>query len=49
MIGKISFYRKNLGGKLGVILTEEMHLKTMGDLSKLSLMDLSKQFGEKTG
>jgi len=41
--------RKNLGGKLGVILTEEMRLKTMGDLAKIGLLDLSKQFGEKTG
>lgn len=42
-------YRKNLGGKLGLILTEEMKLKMMGDLAELSLQSLSKAFGEKTG
>lgn len=50
LMGKTPIQKiKNLGGKLGVILTEEMHLKTMGDLAKLGLQDLSKQFGEKTG
>ena len=32
-----------------MILTEEMRLKTMGDLAKISLSELSKQFGDKTG
>ena len=41
--------RKNLGGKLGIILTEELNLKTVGDLAKFSLNELSKKFGEKTG
>lgn len=32
-----------------MILNEEMNLQTMGDLSKQSLNDLVKRFGEKTG
>ena len=40
---------KNLGGKLGVILTEEMGLKMMGDLAEMSWHSLCKAFGEKTG
>ena len=39
----------HLGGKLGLILTEEMGLEMMGDLAKISLNELTKKFGEKTG
>jgi hypothetical protein len=41
--------RKNLGGKLGISLTEELKLKTIGDIAKLSIDFLTEQFGEKTG
>jgi DNA polymerase eta len=40
---------RNLGGKLGNILNEELNLKTMSDLAKMSLSDLTKRFGDKTG
>lgn len=40
---------KNLGGKLGVILSEELKLKTMSELSKISLSELTRRFGDKTG
>lgn len=32
-----------------MILTEEMNLKTMGDLANISLKELTKEFGEKSG
>jgi DNA polymerase eta len=40
---------RNLGGKLGIILNEELNLKTMSDLAKMELIDLVRRFGEKTG
>lgn len=40
---------KNLGGKLGFILSEELNLKTVGDLAKIDMNELVKKFGEKTG
>jgi hypothetical protein len=40
---------KNLGGKLGVILTEELKVMTMGDLARIDLNELVRKFGEKTG
>ena len=38
-----------MGGKLGVILTEEMRLINMSDLAKVPKVDLVRRFGEKTG
>jgi hypothetical protein len=38
-----------LGGKLGFILSEELNLKTVGDLAQFNISDLVKKFGEKTG
>ena len=40
---------RNLGGKLGSILNEELNLKTMSDLAQMNLNDLIKRFGDKTG
>jgi hypothetical protein len=40
---------KNLGGKLGIILTERLKLKTMKDISTLAQSELKNKFGEKTG
>ncbi|CAF0854622.1 unnamed protein product [Brachionus calyciflorus] len=40
---------KNLGGKLGSILHEQLGLNTVGDLARQNLNDLVKYFGEKTG
>ena len=40
---------KNLGGKLGVILNEELNLKTMSELAQISVSDLTRRFGDKTG
>lgn len=40
---------RNLGGKLGDSLMEELGCNTMADLSNLSLRELQKQFGEKVG
>ena len=40
---------RNLGGKLGQILEEEMNCKTMADLSKFSEKELQGKFDDKTG
>ncbi|CAG0897784.1 unnamed protein product [Darwinula stevensoni] len=40
---------RNLGGKLGQMLEEEMNCKTMGDLSKLSEKELQNKTDDKTG
>lgn len=45
----IHFYRKNLGGKLGLILTQELKLQTIGDLARLNQNFLIDKFGDKTG
>ena len=42
-------FRKNLGGKLGFILTQNLKLEFMSDIAKLSQDYLVEKFGEKTG
>lgn len=44
-IGKI----RNLGGKLGVSITETLQIENMGDLTRFSQAQLAQHFGEKTG
>ena len=44
---KISKVR-GLGGKLGMILTEDLYCSTMLDLSKIPLLNLRRTFDEKT-
>ena len=43
-VGKV----RNLGGKLGDSLIEELGCKTMGDLGSLSLQELNGRFDSKT-
>ncbi|XP_028279142.1 DNA polymerase eta [Parambassis ranga] len=40
---------RNLGGKLGVSITETLGIKNMGDLTRFSQAQLGQHFGEKTG
>ncbi|XP_037128395.1 DNA polymerase eta [Syngnathus acus] len=40
---------RNLGGKLGVSITEILQVEHMGDLTRFSQAQLGKHFGEKTG
>ncbi|XP_044070013.1 DNA polymerase eta [Siniperca chuatsi] len=40
---------RNLGGKLGVSITETLGIENMGDLTRFSQAHLGQQFGEKTG
>lgn len=41
--------RRNLGGKLGVSITENLGVENMGDLTRFSQAQLEQHFGEKTG
>jgi len=43
-IGKV----RGLGGKLGDMITETFHVRTMADLSKINLLDLRRHLDEKT-
>ncbi|KAE8280698.1 DNA polymerase eta [Larimichthys crocea] len=40
---------RNLGGKLGVSITETLEIVNMGDLTRFSQAQLAQHFGEKTG
>ncbi|XP_040904996.1 DNA polymerase eta [Toxotes jaculatrix] len=40
---------RNLGGKLGVSITETLGVENMGDLTRFSQAQLGQHFGEKTG
>uniref|UniRef100_A0A665X2Y5 DNA polymerase eta n=1 Tax=Echeneis naucrates TaxID=173247 RepID=A0A665X2Y5_ECHNA len=40
---------RNLGGKMGVSITETLGIENMGDLTQFSQADLGQHFGEKTG
>ncbi|XP_054606322.2 DNA polymerase eta isoform X2 [Nothobranchius furzeri] len=40
---------RNLGGKLGVSITETLGVENMGDLTRFSQAELGQHFGEKTG
>uniref|UniRef100_A0A1A8JF52 DNA polymerase eta n=1 Tax=Nothobranchius kuhntae TaxID=321403 RepID=A0A1A8JF52_NOTKU len=40
---------RNLGGKLGVSITETLGVENMGDLTRFSRTELGQHFGEKTG
>ncbi|XP_061645623.1 DNA polymerase eta [Phyllopteryx taeniolatus] len=40
---------RNLGGKLGVSVTEALHVEHMGELTRFSQAQLGHHFGEKTG
>ncbi|XP_076599354.1 DNA polymerase eta [Chaetodon auriga] len=40
---------RNLGGKLGVSITETLGIENMGDLTRFSQAQLGQHFGEKTG
>lgn len=41
--------RRNLGGKLGVSITETLGVENMGDVTRFSQAQLEQHFGEKTG
>lgn len=45
----IHLCRRNLGGKLGVSITETLGVENMGDLTRFSQAQLEQHFGEKTG
>ncbi|XP_070697140.1 DNA polymerase eta [Pempheris klunzingeri] len=40
---------RNLGGKMGVSITETLGVENMGDLTRFSQAELGQHFGEKTG
>lgn len=42
-------HSRNLGGKLGVSITETLEIVNMGDLTRFSQAQLAQHFGEKTG
>lgn len=43
------FYRRNLGGKVGESIVEDLNVEFMGDLVKFSLPELQQTLGDKTG
>lgn len=45
----IHLCRRNLGGKLGVSITETLGVENMGDLTRFSQAQLEQHFGDKTG
>lgn len=44
-----SFDRRNLGGKLGHAVMEQLAVENMGELCQFELTTLQLKFGDKTG
>ena len=42
-------FRRNLGGKFGASIMEDLQVETMGDLLKFSLPLLQEKYGDKNG
>lgn len=42
-------FSRNLGGKLGVSVTETLGVENMGELTRFTRAQLEEHFGEKTG
>lgn len=43
------FPSRNLGGKLGTAVVNRYKIETLAQLAEISLAELTKEFGEKTG
>lgn len=43
------FFRRNLGGKLGLDVSAQLNAEYMADIAKYSLNELKVRFGDKTG